>query len=633
MNSAGLFSSMDSTYISIPAATQFQPNSYTLSAWFNTPVIQYGSLYDQKGQTIANYTPSNWYKSGAYKIGLSAVDNSDFFASMWTSKDSWKTILTKIYPNRWYHSVLTYDSASGFLSLYLNGKLINSIKASIEYNGQIAFMIGADREQLSGEILNFFQGRIDDVAFWNRALSTYEVQELFLTKQNVSWSTGDTSNSITVYPQKNTTYYVTITDGISTSTDSIKVTVLSSNAQILANKDAQCLKGNNFELSISDTTLVGGVKYKWDFGTSSNTTQMKHVIHYDSVGTYNVKLMFRNLYGCLDTLQKRLTVITNPLAPELKASGDTTICEGDSVLLSSSLLTNNQWLRNGAVINNANNNFITVKETGFYQLYVTNELGCNSDTSKVKMVNVFPIPAAPVVKTNKLQPILCAGDTLELSSSIATGNQWFLNRKILQDEVHSSLKITNPGAYSLTTTSKFGCVSKPSVPLEVKSDLNIKPNIIRVQNDLVSSYAPKYKWYYNNFPLSYDTLSNFKIRTSGLYKVATSFNNMCWTMSDPYIVQYAPANQNQQMALDLSAYPNPALSLFYLQIKLKQRYSGFVQITIVDAGGNTRWAYNKYVFNDMLVRIPINLNGNKGLFTVKVMVNGYAPKAIQVIGM
>jgi hypothetical protein len=149
---------------------------------------------------------------------------------------------------------------------------------------------------------------------------------------------------------------------------------------------------------------------------------------------------------------------------------------------------------------------------------------------------------------------------------------------------------------------------------------------------LISSQSVYYRWYLNNNVLSNETQNSLAIKTKGLYKVETSSNKLCWSKSPTYTVQYDPA-----ILLDrdfsLSAYPNPTTGLFFLQFKLNNRYSGYAKIVIVDALGNPKWTFNKFIFNEALVRIPINLNLNKGVYSVQVSLNGYRTKVIQIVGM
>jgi len=228
-NAAAVFRKTDSSHIELSASPLLQPASYTLSAWMRTNIIQTGSLGSEHDQTLACYSPQNWSKGPAYKLGLDVVSNLVLYSQQWTSQTSWQYIHTAngtILPNRWYHVVTSFDSASGVQRLYLHGQMVNSRTSILRYEGQVSLILGGTRENLRGYVIGFFDGLLDDIALWKRPLSSSEVQQLFQSGCAIdnfnpfptnlysrldslplsagagytrySWSTGDTSPSISV---------------------------------------------------------------------------------------------------------------------------------------------------------------------------------------------------------------------------------------------------------------------------------------------------------------------------------------------------------------------------------------------------------------------------------------------------
>ena len=78
--------------------------------------------------------------------------------------------------NTWYHLAFTFDNAGGFKRLYVNGVLVGDLPLSPNLTGSAdEIMIGnspvwTDRS---------FNGRMDEVALFNRALTSAEIQALF----------------------------------------------------------------------------------------------------------------------------------------------------------------------------------------------------------------------------------------------------------------------------------------------------------------------------------------------------------------------------------------------------------------------------------------------------------------------
>ena len=126
--------------------------------------------------------------------------------------------------------------------------------------------------------------------------------------------------------------------------------------------------------------------------------------------------------------------------------------------------------------------------------------------------------------------------------------------------------------------------------------------------------------------------NTYRIQSKGFYRVETSIDKLCWSRSKDFIVQLAPVS-SQLKDYSLSVYPNPTTSLFFLQLKLEKKYSGFVQITIVDSRGISRVNQTQFIFNDSNIRIPFNIKLNKGTYTIQVKLNGYQFKTVQIIGL
>ena len=87
--------------------------------------------------------------------------------------------------NEWYHIALTYDGSQ--LKLYINGQLNNSMNVSGELNiNNRTASIGSDN---GGQ--KFFNGLIDEVKFFNTALSQTEIQTHFSNQNVATDSDGD----------------------------------------------------------------------------------------------------------------------------------------------------------------------------------------------------------------------------------------------------------------------------------------------------------------------------------------------------------------------------------------------------------------------------------------------------------
>lgn len=123
----------------------------------------------------------------------------------------------------WFQFTLV-KSASNFLH-YINGILVNTSTISNLITPANSIFFGASAPQA----LNYHNGKLDDIAIYNRALSASEIQQLYnLGNVNYTWSTGATTPSITVSPAQTTSYSCTATNSAGSTTNSVTVTVADS---------------------------------------------------------------------------------------------------------------------------------------------------------------------------------------------------------------------------------------------------------------------------------------------------------------------------------------------------------------------------------------------------------------------
>lgn len=80
----------------------------------------------------------------------------------------------------WYHAVITRSSATGLLTMYLNG--VNNGTTTIGATPSVnAANVYIGSRQQSGSPVDMFDGAIDDVRFYDRALTSSEVLNLYKT--------------------------------------------------------------------------------------------------------------------------------------------------------------------------------------------------------------------------------------------------------------------------------------------------------------------------------------------------------------------------------------------------------------------------------------------------------------------
>ncbi|MEO8380091.1 MAG: IPT/TIG domain-containing protein, partial [Acidobacteriota bacterium] len=159
-----------------------------------------------------------------------------------------------------------------------------------------------------------------------------------------------------------------------------------------------------------------------------------------------------------------VTVNPAPATPTITPGGPTTFCAGGSVTLTSSSASGNQWYNGVTLLVGETNQTYVATANGNYNVVVTAS-GCPSAPSASTTVTVNPIPATPVIGTSG-PTTFCTGGSVTLTSSSATGNQWFLNGNPIGGETAQQYVATAAGDYTVVVTTS-GCSSSASAATQV----------------------------------------------------------------------------------------------------------------------------------------------------------------------
>jgi hypothetical protein len=85
----------------------------------------------------------------------------------------------------WYHLLMTLDKTNMEFSFFINQVLINTIEISNNFgNTDSGFSPTLGAFQLDNWIMHYFNGQIDDIAIWNRALTQEEITALYTASNN-----------------------------------------------------------------------------------------------------------------------------------------------------------------------------------------------------------------------------------------------------------------------------------------------------------------------------------------------------------------------------------------------------------------------------------------------------------------
>ncbi|MEJ7626936.1 MAG: PKD domain-containing protein [Ferruginibacter sp.] len=247
----------------------------------------------------------------------------------------------------------------------------------------------------------------------------------------------------------------------------------------------------NAVINFSNGSSAG--TYSWDFGDPgsgiANTSTALNPSHsYSTQGPFNVNLQVQNAAGCFhDT-----TIVVNTIHPQPKSDFSTNkpgVCLGEAVNFqdmsnpADGTTSTWQWDFGDGTTSSLPAPTHLYQSANSYNvsLYITNSLGCNSDTIK-KVYTVYPFPTVDagadifVLEDGSvtLQPVITGSELTYLW----TPNIYLNNNTI-------ATPVTTPDddiLYTITATSKGGCSASDQVFVKVLLGPKI-PNTFTPNND------------------------------------------------------------------------------------------------------------------------------------------------------
>ena len=335
------------------------------------------------------------------------------------------------------------------------------------------------------------------------------------------WSTGATTQSITVTTSE--TYTVAVTTAGCTSATSAGTTVtvnpIPASPTISAGGPTTFCAGGSVVLTSSSAT-----------GNTWSTGATTQSITVTTSGTYTVAV---TTAGCTSATSAGTTVTVNPIpaTPTISAGGSTTFCAGGSVVLTSSSASGNVW-STGATTQS-----ITVTTSGTYTVAVTTA-GCTSATSAATTVTVNALPSTPTI-TSGGPVTFCSGGSVTLSATAgATSYRWFKDGTLIIGATAAAYTATQSGAYTVTATNASNCTSASSAATTVT--VNALPSTPTITSGgpvtfcsggsvtlSATAGATSYRWFKDGTLISGATAATYTVTESGLYTTIVTNASNC----------------------------------------------------------------------------------------------------------
>jgi gliding motility-associated-like protein len=270
------------------------------------------------------------------------------------------------------------------------------------------------------------------------------------------WSGGETTQSVSI--KQNGSWWVRVSDAsgcFSVPSDPVSTIVNPLPGSPVITGDSEYCAGNSVQLSAPAAD-------SWLWSTGETTASINV-----TAGSYT--LIIRDATGCESPPSAPHDVTENPLPARPVITGNSSYCEGDSVLLSTGPASAYSWSTGETTPD------IHVR-AGSYTVLVSDAKECWSPASDPYPVTELPRPAKPVITADGPLDIW-AGDSVILSSSSAASYLWSPNGESTQD-----ILIMAAGDYSVIITGANGCPGDPSDPVTV-TVLSIEKPVITVSGE------------------------------------------------------------------------------------------------------------------------------------------------------
>lgn len=274
----------------------------------------------------------------------------------------------------------------------------------------------------------------------------------------------------------------------------------------------------------------GGATYQWLLNGNPVPGGFSNTYQADSAGQWSV--VATSGAGCADTATSITVSLATPPTSVLTSSGNTSFCDGDSVLLQATGGQTYAWQLNGATLPAQSSASLWATQNGQYTVVAIDSNGCR-DTSAQVPVTVFPIPQAGLTPATTQN--ICLGDSLLLVGSGGGQYQWTFNTQALSGDTLSFLIASTPGDYAVIVTGNGGCTDTSLTyaltvfpPIQPGLSITGSPFICPGDTVLLTGFGGvSFQWFMDGNPIPGATQQTLAVTATGSYSVLVGDLNGC----------------------------------------------------------------------------------------------------------
>ena len=336
-------------------------------------------------------------------------------------------------------------------------------------------------------------------------------------------------------------------------------------------------------------------KYQWQVESNGVFTNLANNATYANVETNKLSITSSNAlngsrYRCLASRNTGIietstaTVVTVNSNPIASITGNTSFCEGSSVLLTSSDGSTYEWKEGSTVLSTTTKSF-SPSVAGSYSVKVTDGNGCSSISSP-KVVTVNPLPTAAITGNSSF----CEGSSVLLTSSDASSYEWKNGLTVLSTTT-KSFTASMAGSYTVKVTDGNGCSSESSPKVIT---VNPNPSALVTQSgpitfnlgnsvDLTAPAGTNYSYLWSNGSIT----QTITVIEAGNYSVVVTDGNNCTSTSTSIAVttiNTAGLNELNIAKNSFTLQPNPSKDASIIRINTSSNEE--LEIRITDLQGH-----------------------------------------------
>ncbi|MBW2937106.1 gliding motility-associated C-terminal domain-containing protein [Aureisphaera sp. CAU 1614] len=315
------------------------------------------------------------------------------------------------------------------------------------------------------------------------------------------WSTGETTQTITV--STSNTYTVDVTIGGCTVTESVDVTFNEVPNFDLGTAISTCILDNIVLDATPSNYNISDVTFEWSLDGNVLTGETSNSLLITTTGTYSVVVDYQ---GCIG--EDSITVAAaNDI--DVSLGPDFSTCFNEIVVLDATpsnydlTLASFQWSFNGTILTGESSATLIAEEPGNYNVIVSIGVCSVSESIEITPSNDIELSLGDDIETCFDEEIILDASPSNYDPTLAN-YQWSLNGTVIEGETLPTLVVSESGAYSVIV-SIGACTGSDSIVISGRDDLIVTinedfktcPDEIQTLTANTSETDVTYQWYLN----------------------------------------------------------------------------------------------------------------------------------------